>query len=145
MKTKPKQKMNVKLLRRIQRAIMAEPARMDMRRWAVSAESILCPGFKAPPPCGTVGCIAGWGLLLTKGKRNKFLEIAKKFKRRTNFGIETEAGNLFGITEEQRQRLFHTESWPQPFRDRQSHLNEGTLAYARVVCRRIDHFIETGE
>lgn len=144
MKTK-KLKMNVRLLRRIQREMLKEPARVEMKRWAIPAKVLLesYPRRKSPS-CGTVGCIAGWGLMLTKGrKKTDYLGISKVILHRQNSGIQREAEKLLRITKQQGKHLFHQREWPDKFRWKLDKLNEGTAAYARVVCQRIDHFIKT--
>lgn len=57
-------KLNVKLLNRIKRHIVAEPKRYNQGNWG---ERIT--GSDAPD-CGTRGCIAGWAVFLSVQPRN---------------------------------------------------------------------------
>lgn len=136
MKTKtPKTKINVRLLRRIQRAIMAEPKRLDMGDWLVRGQQRIQQNGLKEPDCGTVGCIAGWAAVLDKTSDPKKFEDAEVSWMR--------ADQILGLTHEQGNALFYTDEWPEKFFDKLDALKEQTRAYARVVCQRIDHFIKT--
>src|SRR5216684_5835607 len=47
--------MNVKLLRKVAKHILAEPRRIYMEQYCVRSSDA---------PCGTAGCIAAWGAIL---------------------------------------------------------------------------------
>lgn len=119
---------------------------MDMATFAARAELY---DFKEPPACGTVGCIAGWGIILDSRKpKSKFKTLIPSIRRSVAFcgnAIDRRAADVFGIPLHQATALFYSSNWPIEFRRKMENLNTGTKAYARVVCRRIDHFIATGE
>jgi hypothetical protein len=71
--------MNVKLLRKIQKHILEEPRRLDMD--VVLVKDIDPASWRDAPPCGTVGCIAGWACALS-GKRLGSLDKAQSNNRR---------------------------------------------------------------
>lgn len=148
--------MNVRLLRRIQKAILEEPKRVAMNVWAVGGDAIQFGEYKSEfgsgvdlckrsdvPACGTIGCICGWGFALTtKLRGNALADMMDKLWRS---GGVTPAGSakLFGLTEEQAKCLFFRDCWPDEFSNKLDRLYFGTKRYARVVCDRIDHFIAT--
>lgn len=54
--------MKVRLLRKVAKEIEREPRKLDMRKLAETVEPAASRDY---PPCGTVGCIAGWACLLS--------------------------------------------------------------------------------
>lgn len=155
--TKLKTKINVRLLRRIQKVMLAEPRRVAMRAWAfgtddikvgssVSEESsfgLIVKRRSNIPPCGTVGCICGWGLALTTKLRGNALNRKITKLRSGDKLIPRGSMKLFGITRDQADRLFMPGDWPVEFRDKLRKYNFGTKRYAKAVCDRIDFFIKT--
>lgn len=131
--------MNVKLLRKIQKHILAEPLRFNMRWWkwqGIELERKVAEGVHpAVPPCGTVACIAGWAQELE----------APKSRRNT----ASHATILLGLTFDQSMRLFTLPShdplpgeWPKKFA--RAYLSARTpRGRASAAVRRIDHFIAT--
>lgn len=65
--------MNVKLLRRIIKAIKKEPGQFDMRSWFTRQRGI--------PNCGTAACIGGWAVALTKRANPEKARLASKNSR----------------------------------------------------------------
>lgn len=128
--------MNVELLNRVKQHILEEPRRLDM-------DTIKCkvdPTLEKNPPCGTVGCIAGWATILSPD-----------FERKISPEWENEQ-ELLGISQEQAYRLF-TEpkfrlirgeglGWPADLADAYRVANTAKER-AEVTARRIDRFIET--
>jgi hypothetical protein len=121
--------MNVRLLRKIQKHILAEPRRfamgiVDKRGIAGDSERIKPDEYNAfnPyedgqkfPDCGTMGCIMGWGRILG----------GRKYDRSQMWN-----------------KLCSASSWPERFRA--SYKRAKTpLTRARIAARRIDHFIAT--
>jgi hypothetical protein len=122
--------MNVELLRRIQKHILAEPKRLDMGNFIVRKSDGLGSLVRFPK-CGTVGCIAGWAVTLsTKEKLN--------YKR-----IEDRARQLLGITQTQGNKLFFDGNWPPQLADRLCQARPQTKAHARITAERIDLFVKT--
>lgn len=66
--------LNVRLLRRVQRAIIKEPGRLNMEEGLMDLDyAIVNYAHGASPPCGTVGCIAGWTVALSTRARTKIV------------------------------------------------------------------------
>jgi hypothetical protein len=139
MKTKPK--LNVRLLRKIQRYILKEPRRLVMSRL------ILKKGDPLPEDhnddfgkCGTAACIAGWALLLSgrkpfKGERGEENDAGTAAKV---LGVKYET---CGNSDHPGNKLFWVFNWPYKFRIR---YNQAKTAFARAKATslRIDYFIK---
>lgn len=123
--------MNVELLEKVKEAILEEPLRIDMNTWANEDKSV---------PCGTVGCIYGWGQAITTKLRGKELweQIKRKFAT-----ITATLDNPFDISTVQASRLYYEYNWPSEYRDKLLDFEPQTPEYAQVVADRIDHFIAT--
>jgi hypothetical protein len=118
--------MNVELLRKVQAHVLEEPKRVWMNDWIVFGPDYA--GLKRPE-CDTVGCIGGWGWLLSghtgyPDNVDGYLEV-------------------FDITFHEGKRLFHIGHWPDRFKDKLSEFRWQTQEYAQAVSDRIDHFIAT--
>lgn len=128
--------MNVGLLRKIQKHIIQEPRRLDMN----VIRHFVDPKGKENPPCGTVGCIAGWANVLS-GNYEKFDYY---------IGL-SEAASTLGLDLGQRERLFtepilyndrDIDGWPEKYAVR--YLKAKTAnERARATSDRIEHFIKT--
>ena len=57
-------KMNTRLLRKVQKHILEEPRRLNMD---IILDDRVSARDPKNPPCGTVGCIAGWAIVLAHG------------------------------------------------------------------------------
>lgn len=127
--------MNTKLLRKVAKHIAEEPRRLEME-YMTTPLSKITP--KDRPPCGTVACIAGWALILTKEARYA----------NTNFPVDESgdevcadaAENLLGISDG--QKLFYVNDWPNPFRDLYV-AAKTPRGRASAAAARIEHFIKT--
>lgn len=133
-------KLNVKLLEKVKKHIKKEPRRLNMSEWnqvAVPGRYINTDaekGFfsrlkltkRTAPPCGTVGCIAGWATMLSGV---------------SEIPIDDAAIELLGINEEAAQELFFMGSWPRPFRILYR-AAKSSRERASITCKRIDAFIE---
>lgn len=141
MKTK-KRKLNVKLLRRIQKHILDEPRRFVMERSILKST----PGFtfnsdnntiQRLPSCGTAACIAGWAVELTTHDANE----------QSPESLLSSAAKLLNVEETTswvEHPLFYTTFWPSPFRWK--YLSAKTpKARAKIVSARIEYLIKTGE
>lgn len=93
--------------------------------------------------CGTVGCIAGTALLIEKGVETYVKELSGMVRVVTWISIESEAQEVLSINHSEGQRLFFTDNWPDKFKKQLNKNQPGTEAYAEVISKRIDHFIET--
>jgi hypothetical protein len=129
-------KLNVRLLRKIQRHILEEPKRFIMGDVIVRED----PGVEIlddeliwkMPKCGTAACIAGWALLLS-GKRGSDMSKAAKL-----LGIEDPDTEGYDGD----SALFYTSKWPAKFYNAWN-VAKSNKARARVAVRRIEHFIKT--
>jgi hypothetical protein len=139
--------MNVKLLRRIQKHILAEPQRLLMAEGIVQGNpGEAKSGWFGPsgepaqiilPNCGTAGCIAGWACILeTKDKAN-----LPRIWPQVRYG----AAELIGIPDgrgEGGQNLFHVRFWPAKFK--RAYLKaKRQKTRAKIAAARIEHFIAT--
>ena len=135
-----KPKLNVRLLRKIQRYIMEEPRRFMMRgiiargtpgktdwdfHWSDIAHRV--------PPCGTAACIAGWTNLLTGASQGDESDLTRARER---LGITSP------IARYAPDPLFDLQAWPEPFRSRYSKA-ANPKRRAQIAAERIDHFIKT--
>lgn len=151
--------MNVKLLRKIEEHILAEPKRLDMN-FFVHKEGLKGNGLYEKglldaaryPACGTMGCIAGWAKLLSTPElisldvklplaRQKFMEEFRSGGRT----IEAIAADLLEISATQAGRLFYVESWPEEFEEQYNAAEErdNLLEAAATTVARMEWFIET--
>lgn len=89
-----KKKINIRLLRQVAKQISEEPRRLDMN----VLTDLRAPEDAGNPPCGTVGCIAGWSCVLS-GSRPKPLLAPTLFWGKGR--------RLLGLTEVQGERLFN--------------------------------------
>lgn len=147
-KTKLKLKPNIRLLRRIQQAIVKHHDQFLMS----SLFSHFLDDGRDAGGCGTAGCIAGWALHLTAG--NKRLDKTHGSGYGINSSIK-KAGELIGVKTTFKKHimthpLFFADQWPEPFRSKYAGAAyEGTTSNnkkgARIAAGRIEHFIKTGE
>lgn len=137
-KTKqPKSKLNVKLLRKIQKHILEEPRRFFMAWFTALGK----PGTKfaskwsdlaaTVPPCGTAHCIAGWANHFTDHEDASDVVHAAKVLRLSESGVYW-------------WNLFEAGDWPEPFRWHYENAKT-PKARAKIAAARIDHLIEHGE
>jgi hypothetical protein len=112
----------VKLLRKVQAAILAEPKKVNMNEFVnMSASNIETNKYnKTPlPPCGTQACIAGWACLIGDPKLNKkmksiLVSIDYVGVQDAGFSLnefKKKAEQLLGITEDQGSNLFYFAGW----------------------------------
>jgi hypothetical protein len=123
--------MNKRLLLRVKKHILEEPARLHMAEWIRRKrnDTALTAALKHDyPSCNTAACIGGWALLLS-GKR-------------PSFDVFRQAARILGLDDHEALSLFVVSHWPRKFiigaRD------DGKQKTAEVAARRIDHFIEFG-
>lgn len=126
--------MNTRLLRKVKRHILEEPKRLDMGTWGESSRR---------SPCGTVGCIAGWGMVLSQKHPERFIgeENADALAELLGSWTEDPGASALGITTEQARRLFYVDQWPEHFRKGYGRLAKQKKA--ERVAERIEHFIKT--
>lgn len=159
-----KNKKAITKLRALQKYLLDEPRRFNLRSWGVHInpttpkqqlkEEFGIEGHielieKQNPPCGTVACLAG--NLCVMGK----LIGPKQFKNEIifEFGNSTPdlARKYLGLTEEEANPLFYLKEWgfgfgwPEQFAKRLARHKSGTKAYAKIAVARIEHYINTGQ
>ena len=130
--------MNVERLRKIKDHILEEPLRVNMGPLICSRgnrkllDANWCIDITLPlshrrrwPDCGTVGCIAGWEIILYGHPET---EGANDAERRLELPNDD---------------LFYVYRWPGGLRDKISGLRGGTPAYAAVVAEAIESYISS--
>lgn len=132
--------LNVELLNKVRKHILARPARLRMEQWIRKGQpgevfETHTPGWNEPkiyklPDCGTVGCIAGWTVQLAKPEEAREGNIPGK------------ACELLGINHWQEPfELFHVSNWPKELED--AFLKADTQRKrANVVAKVIDRYIK---
>lgn len=125
--------MNTRLLRKVAKHIAEEPRRLDMsflyRRAALVKEDLR-------PPCGTVGCIAGWALII--GLKATTFSAAFPIVNGSTVDV-TDARKLLKVKND---HLFFLSLWPEAFQC--DYRAASTPAErASVTVARIEHFIKT--
>lgn len=152
--------LNIPLIRRIQRHILAEPRRFDMYRWAAPSKTA---------PCGTSGCIAGWALMLRpRAPLGKKLPDLLKFMAGPGVyvpatdkeldacswavddqiyrAIRDRAAKRLGLDNETLARqVFFAESWPEPFNGLYSSVDSDPTTRAAIAVARLEYLIATGQ
>lgn len=131
----------IRKLRSVQRHILAEPLRVYMEEWKTSSQPIT----GKTPKCGTVACIAGWIDLLYSDPAQAKLNTGVPCRAGTILGIgplryETDT---FSVINTPASRLFLGNHWPSELKRSLYKAKPGTKAYATIVSRRIERFIET--
>ena len=129
--------MNVDLLRKIKKHILAEPARLYMFGWIIrktTPDEVLAYGEEDEntrpfAKCGTAACIAGWAAILSKRDTGG------------RFGACELAPELLGLTSQEAARLCIPRNWPLKFRG--GCADDGKAKTAKLAARRIEHFIKT--
>jgi hypothetical protein len=137
--------MNTRLLRRVQKQILAEPDRFDMADFftgdiVVSAEVtaynqvMSVPKMEKGEFCGTTACIAGWVLIFSGRRVRNGQFIGKQAAKVLELPEDKEANTTV--------RLFNEKNWPPRLR---AAFNRTKTARgkAKVAARAIDDFIAT--
>lgn len=140
--------MNRELLLKVKAVILEEPSRLDMYRWLEhhppgrklwdTAYSGTVDAQLTVPSCGTVGCIAGWVIVLA-GKENESLGVSLS-------GVAAEA---LGLSQLQADSLFYHNAWSVWSHDHSNRLKDlydnsppGSVLRAQIVAEVIDLFLE---
>lgn len=97
--------MNVELLQKVKAHILEEPNRFVMGEWiskrhpgAVIRDESADNAHIVTPSCGTIGCIAGWTVLLAEGAECRTDDVCRR------------AAALLGISGTE-QHLFYVDEW----------------------------------
>lgn len=137
--------MNTELLTRVGETIVEHSRQFDMTHWYWTGENT--------PRCGTIACIAGWGIALSN--QITPLEAARLFTENfgtdsaprcvgvlAGFSIERKAQIVFDISRKQADRLFFMSAWPIDFRVRYTDELD-RVKQAQIAKERIEFFIKT--
>lgn len=137
----------IELLQRVKQHVLEEPRRLNMGTWGRKASHRL--GDDAPP-CGTVGCIAGWCVFLSNPEKIWDEIIQEDFESVSDYPIRTKAAELLGAKETE-------EDWEQYDFDLEELFDADvvgadgysippqTKAHAEAVAARIDRFIAANQ
>lgn len=112
------------LLEEIKQIIIDDPKRYNQGDWGKHYGGEYVRDHKHLPECGTIGCVAGWAVTLTKGKTWMI----------TSSG--TYAQHILGLTDSQAQELFSAKA--AGARDQESpedHARRGAAHIARFQRR----------
>ena len=123
----------ITLLRQVKRKILSKPKSFDMDIWARR---------DSRAECGTVGCIAGWVLMLSRPGLQESVQDGSYSPFR--FSWKEKATRELRIEDGQAFSLFFEESWPTRYSSKFSKARSNKQR-ARVAANRIEHFIRTGE
>lgn len=93
--------MNTELLERIADHIEAVPESWDLSQWAWTADS--------RDLCDTVGCVAGWAVMLTDPELR--YRVATEPFEYENYAWEPQARELLELTADQASALFASGRW----------------------------------
>lgn len=135
-----KLKLNVRLLRRIQKALLKEPSQFNMEQYFNDRSTTK----RKPANCGTAACIGGWAYALSKNLNPSKARV--KYLAEHGF-MGPIASRLLGLGTGDKineHALLYLEQWPQPFRTNYSKAKTDRAA-ARAAVDRIEHLIKTGE
>lgn len=142
--TKTNPKLNVRLLRRVKRHILAEPRRLFMSAVYTTKQleggSEVFDGDNGKQrfaACGTAACIAGWTLILSKKSLVSGGDGMTKAAHLLGMG----STHSYGV---EAASLFHLCYWPDKFQKRYDAAKR-SAGRARVAAARIEHFIKTGK
>jgi hypothetical protein len=126
---------NVRLLREVAKHVVGDPKRlvMDIYLWREKdVPDNRFPAWKPQfPECGTIGCIAGWVVTLSRKIKVPYQQVRKQ------------AGFLLRVNSEQACNLFFPSCWPEKFSRQLLKHNPQTKRYAEITAKRIEHFIAT--
>ena len=150
------------MLRQIQELVRQEPRRIHMKT-SIARSNL--------PPCGTVGCIAGFAVMIEQkafDKQNPYKVMFEErkdilvwrdkivlteeimwdqeYSHEMDWGrIQYDAERILGISKLSSNYLFVAASWPLDLREKLAAAQPGTSKYAEIVCERIDRYIKVYE
>lgn len=134
--------LNVDLLNKVKKHFLDEPRRLRMDTWLKQGYpnqeifSAGISGYNEPeeyllPQCGTVGCIAGWTVMLAY-PNDPSKQLSPSLQAREVLGIDEYIMPY---------DLFFPDQWPSDFyRDYRN--AESPEERARIACEVIDHFVK---
>ncbi len=139
-------KLNVRLVRKIIRHILAEPLRY-WQLWSIDTGTpgeLIGGGFgQRFAKCGTVACIGGWAYILSTSRPR--LDSLKCRELKWCRTLLDKVGKALGLSDYHQSILFSgspSYDWPQPYA-RQYDAATTPRARARVACRLLEKVIDT--
>lgn len=135
----------VTLVRRVERVILREPRKFDMDFLLMkynSKEAAKRRLGRSAPPCNTVGCIAGWAVLLSDRKNIEWGRFDSDTKE-PYMDVWQRGAELLGLERGEAGKLFNASQWPGEFYKRYENAR-GKLGRAKVTVERLEHYIHTG-
>ena len=154
-----------KVLLRVIDRVLEEPKRIHMSKWLWSewelkqdikavanpspwyTEDDIRHKVRVLPPCGIVGCIAGWTVI-------EACKMGKKKMTYTEDDVRDMAGRILGLSkyhsydgelEYKDNALFIPFEWPEPYRSKLRAQQPQTKGYAKVIASRLRYYIRTGK
>lgn len=153
-----------KVLRKIIAYLEEEPKRLEMGHWGIILPegTVQVDGVEdqsqPAPPCGTVACVAGTCLLVSKTGIDFLKEYGAIKKQGSTEYIHfpnsspEKAASILGISEEKASSLFYFKNWPAgkangwPFKFSKRYMKAKTPRGRFLATKaRIENFIATGE
>jgi hypothetical protein len=147
---KKKSTLNVALLKKVKEHILENPARLRMSNWVVNRQILKAAAFaeiinnkfvfeqkawdnkaQTIPACGTVGCIAGWTVIIGNKLDPEKADVINAQRRATA---------LLNISENDASDLFFVDSWPSEYEEPYLEA-ESQEERAQIVAKVIDDFI----
>lgn len=136
-------RLNVNLLRKIQKIIVEDPSGFNMTIYLFVPSPHQLTGDESAGmllgshSCGTVGCIAGYATAMSRKTKNiNYLRVDSD-SGAVALGIANEEGEYTP----QAWELFHNYHWDQPFKKRYEEA-KSKEERSQVASDYIDHFIE---
>ena len=126
--------LNIEMLQRIKKLILEEPRRLEMDSWGYIVPKEQAVLDEKLPPCGTVGCIAGWANILDEIDRG----IAPDH---ICINHQRHAARILGL-DDSGDNVFCQDKWPEPFATKYA-LVRTKEGKAKVTAEYIDHLCET--
>lgn len=99
--------------------------------------------IRQAPPCGTMLCLAGAAVILSRGK--KFPLLGKNMVFIFDDDTADEAAEWLKLSDTDCLRLFFLPYWPHQFKNGNWNFEPGTPEYLANGVQRIRHFQRTGE
>jgi hypothetical protein len=136
---------NIELFNLVKQVILEEPLRANINSWRRTGSSITLNA----PPCGTVGCIAGWADTLhqiqTQGYQPTNQVIRDMFGNESGICETTEVApkaiKALRLTLWEAHVLFDPACWPYKWRVLINRTTPQTQEHAHVIVRAIDAFL----
>lgn len=129
-----KRKINIRLLRKIQKFLLAEPRRFEMTSWISPADRTA--ELIEIPPCGTALCIAGAAYVIEK-------KLKLDYTRKGATEVRDFAVKAIGLDPRDfGNGLFYTVDWKQKFQSAY-YMAKTPLDRAKVGVAVIEDFIKS--